>query len=282
MNYYVFQGSEIEKDGKKRTARENFDVLVTQHNVWGFGQNTPNRAAIQPGDKVLFYLTGQDNQVFVGAATLKSGAYKDSTSESDQWFLWGGAYRIDLQDVIVFGEPKPRKQFDNLEWRPMVGGSTRISEKDFNRVLSSQTFVPSTISQPADMEFALERYLEEFIIENWDKIDFGEKLTIFEDSNGNRGQQYLAGDAGYIDILAQDTTGQFVVIELKKGRKNDEVVGQVLRYLSWVEDNLSQGASARGLIVVRERDKKLEYALRQVSHKVQAKLYAVSFKLDGY
>ena len=70
MNYYVFQVSDQSKYGKQREAQEVFDFLVREKSVWGFGYNTPNRKAIQKGDKVLFYLTGTKNQIFVGAATL--------------------------------------------------------------------------------------------------------------------------------------------------------------------------------------------------------------------
>lgn len=71
MNYFVFQVSDQSVYGKQRNAKEVFDFLVRDHNVWGFGINTPNRKAIQVGDKILFYLTGNKNQVFVGSATLK-------------------------------------------------------------------------------------------------------------------------------------------------------------------------------------------------------------------
>jgi len=134
-----------------------------------------------------------------------------------------------------------------------------------------------------EMEFALEKYLEDFIIDNWDKIDFGEELYIYEDEDGNIGKQYYTGDVGYIDILATDKAGNFIVMELKKGRKNDEVIGQVLRYVGWVRDNLAKnGQDVKGFIIVRDRDPKLEYALKEVSDKVLAKRYSISFKLIDY
>ena len=64
---------------------------------------------------------------------------------------------------------------------------------------------------------------------------------LYEDDDGNKGQQYLAGDAGYIDILARHEKKNLVVIELKKDRKNDEVIAQVLRYMGWVRENLAKG-----------------------------------------
>lgn len=283
MNYYIFQVADQSKYGKQKKAEEVFDSLVRGKSAWGFGFNTPNRKAIQPGDKVIFYLTGADNQVFVGAATLKTGAFEDKSGQSKGWYLDPETLRIDLENVVIFPEPKPRKSFPSLEWRPAQGGSSKISEKDYLTILGTQVEdTSSTATKPEEMEFALEKYLEEFIVENWGKISFGEKLTIFQDENGNVGEQYLAGDAGYIDILARDNDGNFVIFELKKGRKNDEVVGQTLRYITWAEENLAKGKKVHAVIVVREKDKKLEYALRQVSEKVSVRLYKVSFSLENY
>jgi predicted RNA-binding protein with PUA-like domain len=281
IRYYVLQASDQSAYGEQRTAQEVFDFLVKGKSAWGFGYHTANRKAIQPGDKVLFYLTGV--QLFVGAATLKSGAYKDDSAESKDWYLEPETLRIDLSDVVVFSEPRPRANFKNLEWRPAQGGSAKLSERDYLIVLRAQPDVPAVPIAPVEeMEFALEKYLEDFIVDNWQKIDFGEKLTLYEDDDGNDGQQYLAGDAGYIDILARDEKRDLVVVELKKGRKNDEVIGQVLRYMGWVRENVAKGAGVRGLVIVRERGPKLDYALREISDKVKIKRYNVSFKLVEY
>jgi len=284
MNYYVFQVADQSKYGKQRTAQEVFDFLVRGHNAWGFGYHTANRKAIQPGDKALFYLTGLDNQVFVGAATLKSSAYEDKSVESKDWYLDPETLRIDLEDAVIFPEPKSRKDFKSIEWRPAQGGSGKISERDFMIIMGLQPDVFSKQAEPQEeMEFALEKYLEDFIWDNWNKIDFGEKLHKFIDKDGNEGKQYYTEDAGYIDILAKDSKGNFVVFELKKGRKNDEVIGQALRYIGWVRKNLAtKGVNVRGVIIVGVKDPKLEYALQEISDKVSVKLYKISFKLEEY
>ncbi len=284
MNYYVFQVSDQSKYGKQKTAQEVFDFLVKEKSVWGFGYHTANKKAIQPGDRTLFYLTGSDNQVFVGAATLKSGAYEDKTGESKDWYLDPETLRIDLEDVVIFPEPKPRNQFKSIEWRPMQGGSSKISERDYMIIMGLQPDAFQKGGEPEEeMEFALEKYLEDFIWDNWEKVDFGQELDKFVDEDGNEGKQYYTSDAGYIDILAKDKKGNFFVFELKKGRKNDEVIGQVLRYIGWVRKNLAKNdEEVHGIIIVRERDPKLEYAVEEVKDKVKVKLYKISFKLEDY
>jgi hypothetical protein len=285
MAYYVFQVSDLSVYGKQRKAIEVFNFLVRDNNAWGFGKYTPNRKAIKADDRVLFYIVGQSNQTFVGSAVLKSGAYENRNPKDQNIFLDPETLRIDLEDVTIFDEPKPRKSFASIDWRPAQGGASKISERDFNVIMGSE---PDRLITTGDvveeeMAYALEKHLEEFIVENWHKIDFGEKLTLYEDENGNSGQQYYTEEVGYIDLLARDPKGNFVVIELKKGRKDDEVMGQVLRYMGWVRKNLcKKNEEVRGLIVVGERDKKLQYALEEIGAKVTAMIYQVSFKLNKF
>jgi len=127
-------------------------------------------------------------------------------------------------------------------------------------------------------EFVLEKYLEDFIVSNFATIFKGD-LRVFEDSEGNDGQQY-ATDIGPIDILAIDAqSNAFVVIELKKGRASDRVVGQILRYMGWVKRNLcSDGQMVKGLIICHDHDPKLSYAL-EMTNNIDVRYYNVSFKL---
>ena len=75
---------------------------------------------------------------------------------------------------------------------------------------------------------------------------------------------------------------EFVVIELKKGRSSDVVVGQILRYMGWVKENLAVNDydqyNVRGIIISKEKDERLEYALKMLQN-VSVFLYSVSFEL---
>jgi len=131
------------------------------------------------------------------------------------------------------------------------------------------------------MEFVMEEYLEEFIEANFNKIDFGAELELYQDEE-NTGRQFTTS-VGNIDLLAIDRKKkEFVVIELKKGRSSDVVVGQILRYMGWVKENLAvndyEGYNVRGIIISKEKDDRLEYALKMVKN-VNVFLYSVSFEL---
>jgi len=122
--------------------------------------------------------------------------------------------------------------------------------------------------------FAYEKHLEEYIVKNWNRINFGEELRIYIDEGGSEGQQYTT-DVGIIDILALDKDDNFVVIELKRAESGYKVVGQVLNYMGWVSEKLAdgQGKKVRGMIVVGKSDKTLKAALSQVRDKVTLKEY---------
>lgn len=127
--------------------------------------------------------------------------------------------------------------------------------------------------------FAMEKHLEDFIVENWSHTSFGSDYKVFADGDGNSGKQYNIGD-GRIDILAISKDEKtLLIIELKKGRASDEVVGQTLRYMGYAQEFLAEkGQSVRGAIIALKDDKKLRQALRIVPQ-IEFFRYEISFKL---
>jgi RecB family endonuclease NucS len=52
------------------------------------------------------------------------------------------------------------------------------------------------------------------------------------------------------------------VIELKKRKSSDAVVGQLLRYMGWVKKHKAAGAeNVRGIIITSAPDDRIKYAL---------------------
>jgi restriction system protein len=105
-------------------------------------------------------------------------------------------------------------------------------------------------------------------------------LELYRDGE-QTGQQYPAGTWS-IDFLAADKkANELVVIELKRGQTSDATVGQVLRYMSWVRENVAtEGQSVRGIIVASEIDDALRYAARGLPN-VSVKTYTVTFSLQS-
>src|ERR1035437_4585227 len=102
-------------------------------------------------------------------------------------------------------------------------------------------------------------------------------MTYEED--GEKGQQYQT-DTGPLDILAiSKDKKRLLVVELKKGRPSDAVVGQTLRYMSFVQDELAEdGQSVTGVIIAHEDDQRIRRALSMTPN-IAFYRYQVSFKL---
>jgi RecB family endonuclease NucS len=132
----------------------------------------------------------------------------------------------------------------------------------------------------ATMEFALEAYLEEFILTNWALIDWGRRLELWEDSDGRTGHQFQT-PVGRLDLLARDVdTDALVVIELKRGRTSDRVVGQAARYIGWIRNNLAKpGQQVEGIVIAGDADDRLKYAVSAVLG-LTVLAYQVSFELS--
>ncbi|MCZ7558531.1 MAG: endonuclease NucS [Bacteroidia bacterium] len=134
-----------------------------------------------------------------------------------------------------------------------------------------------TVLDPA--AFAMERHLEDFLVQNWAQTELGRDYNIFEQDGALVGQQYPT-DTGPLDILAiRKDKSELLVVELKKGRASDVVVGQVLRYMGFVQEELAEtGQSVRGAIIALEDDKRIRRALA-VTRNIDFYRYQVSFKL---
>ena len=108
---------------------------------------------------------------------------------------------------------------------------------------------------------------------------FGKKYDlIYGEGNELTSQQYPT-DIGFIDILAKSKDDkEYLVIELKKGRSSDAVVGQTLRYISWVKRNLAEERKVKGTVVVLDAEEKLKYSLYDQKD-ISLFTYKVSFDL---
>jgi len=127
--------------------------------------------------------------------------------------------------------------------------------------------------------FALEKHLEDFLVANWSQTELGKKYDIYEDGGDLIGKQYQT-DTGFIDILAiSKDKKELLIVELKKGRARDNVVGQIQRYMGFVLEELAEeGQSVNGIIIALEDDNRIRRALA-VAPNIDFYRYQVNFKL---
>lgn len=142
---------------------------------------------------------------------------------------------------------------------------------------------PALVARDPDVEdpatFALEAHLEEFLVNNWDQTLLGRDYSVYSEDGELIGKQYPT-DAGIIDILAVSKDGKrLLVVELKRGRTSDVVVGQTLRYMGYVSEQLaSEGQIVEGVIIALEDDPKLRWALAPVPS-IRFYRYRIDFHL---
>jgi len=142
---------------------------------------------------------------------------------------------------------------------------------------------PKLISTDETVEdaaaFALEKHLEDFLVQNWAQTDLGKEYDIFEEDGEIIGQQYPT-DTGPMDILAiKKDKSELLVVELKKGRASDVVVGQTLRYMGYAAQELAEAnQKVRGVIIALEDDQRIRRAL-SVTPSIEFFRYQISFKL---
>ena len=120
--------------------------------------------------------------------------------------------------------------------------------------------------------------LEEFLIENWENTELSKNYDIYQDEEVF-GEQFQT-DTGPIDILAISKDKKtLLVVELKKGRVSDNVVGQIQRYMGFVKDDLAEkNQDVKGVIIGHDDDIRIQRAL-SVTNNIDFFKYQVNFKL---
>lgn len=237
---------------------------------------------ILPGDRVI---ARRGRKRIVGIGTVTGSAFYDEAKAidrvdrlSDHWYPnfisvhWETTTEIDLGTIAL--SMSTMYEIPEEKFRSLAEGSIGEEQEELDHV-----------GPEAAGEFALEKHLEDFMVKNFDRIFKGE-LALYQDPEGVVGQQYPVIDedgreSGAIDILAiENRTSDYVVIELKKGRESDRVVGQILRYIGWVQENLcDRGQKVKGIVICSEHDDRLRYAIIPVAAFVQLKRYRVDFQL---
>lgn len=146
-----------------------------------------------------------------------------------------------------------------------------------------QDFDETSFSTEKELTPAYEAEVRDFMADCIQKGHL-ESLQLYK---GRQGKEFNTNEVGRIDLLCTDQQGNFVVIELKKDRSSDKVVGQIQRYMGWVKENLAGDKDVRGIIILRKQEDDfdaekqllyLRYAVK-INPKLSLKFYRMTIDL---
>ncbi|MGF1888096.1 endonuclease NucS [Photobacterium profundum] len=173
-----------------------------------------------------------------------------------------------LTDIVKTNFPKSKWQKTHYAWykSKIKRGEIEVT----GLVTANSPDDDSGVQESIDASLSLEKDLHSYLARNVSDIEAG--LSVVEG-----GIEYGI-DAGRIDILAKDSTGALVVIELKAGKAKDSALGQLLGYIGCLSE-LENNRNIRGIIVASDFDKRVVFGAKTLSN-VKLVKYQISFNLE--
>ena len=192
-------------------------------------------------------------------------------------------------DSFVYKAYQPKIENETVSFINHKNGSNVTGEqfeKDLNQLIEFygkiiNLEIRNEESSYSQGLFYMESQLEDFIINNWENTELGEKYDLIYE-NGDLISKQFKTEIGIIDILAKDKmSNNYVVIELKRNQTSDDTFGQLTRYMGWVKRHLKDD-KVKGIIIAGKYDKKLDYALEYAPFDTDVFIYNVSFTLNEF
>lgn len=242
------------KDGSEKTVQEITHSVVSALDL----DEEQLEKRLSSGTQRLI-----DNRIGWARTYLSKAGLIERTSR--------GVYKISDQGIRKIQEDRSEITLSDLEESPDFK-EWRSSNNTQNLLVSTD----KTIEDPT--AFALERHLEDFLVRNWAQTPLAANYNIFQDKE-NTGRQFKT-DTGFIDILAiSRDRKELLVVELKKGRASDAVVGQIQRYMGFISEVIAEEHQrVRGIIIALEDDLRIRRALN-VAPNIEFYRYEVKFDL---
>lgn len=210
----------------------------------------------------------------INSTTTISAYFDKAISRYGDSFVFK-AYNIKIENgkVVYLDDAEKALSVEDLE------SDLEVIISYYKKTLSITSKNPTTTEYTSGL-FYMEKELENFIIENWEKTEFGKKYDLIIEEGVLKSQQYRT-EIGPIDILVKDKINKnFVVIELKRNQTSDDTIGQLARYMGWIRE-VKGDKNVKGIIIAGNYDKKLDYALKMMPN-VDVFIYEVDFHLKEF
>ena len=234
-------------------------ILKTKH--YYFKESERNRAKIETGDSVLlreygagFWGSCEISNDWVPDKKWKEKGYKQPTG----WFPIKKIidWKVVLPYEIIWSE------LSGKNYRLRIAKAT-LDDKD-KVEFAKKIYVNLGYGKTDGDFFVLESGVEEAVKANLSQLS----LHLAEDSI--KQQCNLGLGVGRTDLICRDNDNNFVVLELKAVQTSDAVVGQILRYMGYINENWAEKekVNVKGIILTPSYDEQLRLAAKAAGIKV--------------
>jgi len=246
-NYWIFSNRPEGAYGD--TVWDLATILKTKR--YSIKKRESNRARVKPGDIVYMRIYGR---AFTGKFRI-AGEWKPLPEKQQKWSAVAGLFP--MQDIELWPRPVPQnlviRDLSNQNHRRRI---IKITREDGIMIETAQrVYARLGFGDADDNIVILEKGLEEAIKPNLKKM--GLRLA-----DKRIQQQFAMGPGvGRSDLICVNEQDDLVVIELKRGMTSDETIGQILRYVGWVQENVAEeGQKVHGWIIAGDYDEGLRLA----------------------
>lgn len=237
---------EIETEDHRRTSIFNTISLNSSYALQFFGSSS-----YLTYDNVLKIKNTSNAKSYI-RYFQKNELWIDFKNEKDWMLYYGQALKISSSEYA--------KDY-YMDISDIEGGLSFINEKNKRRL---QVSVEDEKYKSVLID---EKLLEDFLENHLHLLEDGLKLI----------KRQMDTRVGRIDLFAMDKKGYCVIIELKKGRTADKVMGQVLRYVGYIKENETDCKKVRAIIVGKNIDERLLYAVKAAN--ISCNLYEFDFSV---
>jgi hypothetical protein len=255
-NYWIFSNKPEGAYGNRDWDMAS--VLRTKH--YYLLENENNRSYIKSGDLVYMRIYGE---CFLGKFTVGGNWAFDPKSE-DKHNCKAGYFPIG-DDLIIWKRPLPQNlilhDISNKNIRSRISYITR---EDTVKIDTAQLIYEKLGYGGANGEIlVLERGLEEAIKPNLSSLGLNLADPKIQ-------QQFSMGPGvGRSDLICLNENNDYVILELKRGFSSDEAIGQILRYVGWVKENIAESEqNVSGWIITGDYDEQLRLAASAADIKI--------------
>lgn len=210
----------------------------------------------------------------MGKATLSAILL---TSDHTEYGVWNNRSEEALKQLDIWPTFERGTSFgdEHVEVNSrlqQLGNEVQVDMWDLDALLgfyveNKEPEEPQTSSTPG-AEFAKEQHLQEYLVSHWEQTNIGKDWEIYANSEDPQAGVEFSTGIGRPDLLLVHSSDDRVrVIELKRSRTSDKAVGQIMRYIGWVRQNLdelegvSEKSSVDGVIIGGRLSEKFEHAV---------------------